>query len=818
MRNLHVMVFALLTGILVVSGCAPLICESSKQAKPLRLCRNPEYGAIMLLRDSWGVPHVFSDTDAGAMYGLGYATAEDRAFQMYYNLRIIQGRLAELIGNVKIGATRQNPHGRNSALRSDIKMRTIGYYRTARQVADNLDAETLRLLQAYSDGINNYVNSHPDKLLYLFEKLDLQPEPWTPAACIVSWWRLGLFFSGDGLRDMGPYYEITEGRTRVLTFDPTDSVGPLRNRPVRDDASVIQRSDVPEEWARKVTDYAIEHNLVRKVRTTPTGRSPRGPRFSHAWVVGGKKTTDGCAVLVSDPQTPVRNPSLFYEFHLSGETFNARGIGVAGSPIILIGFSKHVAWGMTALGADQADLFVLRTDPNHPGRYFFDGEWLDMNVRNEEIKVKDARSQTITVRQTHIGPVVTPLATQVRTGDEVALKSIPICETNRDTFQAALRMMRAKNVSQFLKATEAWRFPSANCVSGDRSGNTAFKTILALPIRSRHALLEGQAAHDGSDSNMDWQEILPSELLPQVVNPAQGWFVSANHRPIASFYPLPMGISTGSLGDTDRSWRLKETIRMKEIFRPEDVLEMHYDTVSPIKRDIVKLGYHLRDVIKYSLGDETLNALAYLEPWHANGAKSKMSVKGTEILNIMPLAFRRNFAAAAIYGGGLSGLCNMLQTVDSRIAENPNAPLIEEEAEYINLILRAAWRYAKANYGDDPNKWQQQAGAKLLRTKLPYFSTLDGFGSLDEDQDLTVPSLDCIDGGTIQSQLAQSYTQYVPLSNADQSLALLPIGQSEHPDSPYRISGYQLWSKGKLRPAPLSWREARRFVKSQKAL
>ena len=92
-------------------------------------------GRVELLRDTWGVPHIFSDTDAGAMYGLGYAAAEDRAFQMYYNLRIIQGRLAELVGDVKIGVTRRLPQGKNSALRNDIKMRTIGYYRAAQKVA-----------------------------------------------------------------------------------------------------------------------------------------------------------------------------------------------------------------------------------------------------------------------------------------------------------------------------------------------------------------------------------------------------------------------------------------------------------------------------------------------------------------------------------------------------------------------------------------------------------------------------------------------------------------------------------------------------------
>jgi penicillin amidase len=132
-------------------GCSPERADHHPQ---------PKSSSIELLRDTWGVPHIFAETDAGAMYGLGYAAAEDRAFQMYYNLRIIQGRLTELTGNVKIGVSRRQPQGRNSALRNDIKMRTIGYYRAAQKVATNLDAESLALLQAYSDGVNDYIMNH----------------------------------------------------------------------------------------------------------------------------------------------------------------------------------------------------------------------------------------------------------------------------------------------------------------------------------------------------------------------------------------------------------------------------------------------------------------------------------------------------------------------------------------------------------------------------------------------------------------------------------------------------------------------------------
>ncbi len=108
-------------------------------------------------------------------------------------------------------------------------------------------------------------------------------------------------------------------------------------------------------------------------------------------------------------------------------------------------------------------------------------------------------------------------------------------------------------------------------------------------------------------------------------------------------------------------------------------------------------------------------------------------------------------------------------------------------------MVRAAWRYGKAQFGDDSTRWNERGKKALLETKLPYMSTLDGFGSLDEAEDVTIPALRCTDGGTILSQQAQSYTQYVRLDDADQSMSILPIGQSEQPDSPYRLSNYELW-------------------------
>jgi len=360
---------------------------------PTAAAVDPKWGEIEIVRDKWGVPNVFSSTDAGAMYGLGYAQAEDRAFQMYYSLRIIQGRTAEVLGNV----TKLN--GRETSQDHDKRFRTIGYYRAAKEVARNLDPETRELLEAFSRGVNDSLQENRDRLVYLFDSLGLQPEPWTPADCIASWWHMAQFFAGDGLNDLANLHRFSapaSGPGRGGRGDRGDRGAPAPNaaRIVDDAAAVVQEKDVDKEWVREIEEFVKRYGL-KPQRT----RSAGAPKFSHAWVVGGRKSTTGAPVLVSDPQTPVRNPSLWCEFHIQGKTFNVRGIGVAGSPIILIGFSEHVAWGVTALGADQSDLFVLKTDPAHPDSYFFDGEWRRMQVREETIRVKGGRSEKIIVRE-----------------------------------------------------------------------------------------------------------------------------------------------------------------------------------------------------------------------------------------------------------------------------------------------------------------------------------------------------------------------------------------------------------------------------------
>ena len=124
---------------------------------------------------------------------------------MHYALRIMQGRPAEVIGDVK--KTRR----RETATDNDRKMRTFGFANAAKRRVGELDTESVGLLQAYSNGVNDYFAEHGDDLPELFETTGLKPETWTPADCLLSWWHLAQFFATDGTRDLIRYRNLVDG-------------------------------------------------------------------------------------------------------------------------------------------------------------------------------------------------------------------------------------------------------------------------------------------------------------------------------------------------------------------------------------------------------------------------------------------------------------------------------------------------------------------------------------------------------------------------------------------------------------------------------
>ena len=250
---------------------------------------------------------------------------------------------------------------------------------------------------------------------------------------------------------------------------------------------------------------------------------------------------------------------------------------------------------------------------------------------------------------------------------------------------------------------------------------------------------------------------------------------------------------------------MRERLEQQESFAPEEVLAIHFDAINPARRDIVRLGLHLRDVPRRELSEDARRALEHLEPWYRAGASTSLTEPGAELAVELNTFFRFvSTDLALMYGGGESGLAYFLKTVTARLDRDPQAGLSPLEQDFIDHILSGAWQASRQKYGRDPAAWNTRAQEAVQQRQLGYYESLDGFPALDRAEVLAPPALSRVDGGTIGCQTAQSYTQWVPLHDPDRAQSILPIGQSERPGHASRTSTVELWSESRLHPAPLS--------------
>jgi penicillin G amidase len=750
--------------------------------------------AIEIIRDEWGIPHVFSTSDEGAMYGLGYVTAQDRMLQMEYCRRVIQGRISEMLGSV-------GQKGKTT-VDSDIKYRHLATYRALETVAGNLDDQTKSLLQAYSDGVNAYLESTAS-LNPLFETFDITPEPWRPVDCLAVWNRIAAFFSPSWTGEARLLHDYEDLLANGIS--ESAALAQLSNeRIIDEDAAVVQYADVDPAFVEALNVYAEELNLSQAPQMDIIAWDPI-PSFSHAWVVGGERTTTGAAVLHSDPQTTVRNPSVWYEAYVSGETFAARGIGVAGCPGYLIGWNDSVAWGATALGADLSDTFRLKLSATQRNAYVYDGKTVPIEIRQEAIAVRGGRNIALTVKTTPLGPIVSELMTHRRAGEEYILRTTDRLDDDRHTVQALFAMMRATDVFTFADALEGWSSPGVHSLFGDADGNIGYWTKAAIPVRSSESLLGGSASQDGSSSDSNWVDVIPHALLPHVFNPSSGVLFSGNHLAVGSWYPLFLGVGTGGSGDSERSWRLRELLSGDQLFTPEDVLAMHYDTVNASIRSIVRAGVQAESMGQ-DLSEQAASTLSLLQDWYKDGAHCDSSEPFFPVAYHIGRGFRQPQAGELYdrYGGGGGGLCFFLKDLNARMDAEPDLLLNNAELAYIDASLATGWTTAIANYGTDVNHWQASFAQKTATHALPYGVNLEGFPTLSRGLDMASGPLIDPEGSTVFSQKGNSYSQWIDFSRIDQSLAVLPIGISEHSDNPYYAAELSNWELGHMRVAPIS--------------
>jgi len=486
---------------------------------------------VEIWRDGNGVPHIFADSAADAWFALGYVHAQDRMWQMEFMRRLGAGRLAEVLGK--------------RALDSDSFMRTLGLHRLAEAQAEALSPQVRPALEAYTAGVNAWLEHRNAALPLEFLLLGHEPEPWRVADSMV-WGRLLAYrLSGD--------WQAELFRARL--------------------ALTLPKTLVVELWPGDPPDAP-----------TTFGGTERGA--SNAWVLGAARTTTGAPILANDPHLTLTAPSPWYLARLVTPEFEVTGATAPGMPFTLLGHNGFVAWGMTSTGADTQDLFAETIDPDDAARYLTPDGPREFATRRETIRVKGGAPVELTVRATRHGPVISDFLEDMDTiaGLNAVMTLASASEATSDRSVAALAAMPlARDADSFEAAAANFTTPVVNVLYADTAGAIGAVTPGRIPVRRNG---DGSLPADGADGRQDWIGVIPPDELPRGRDPAPGYLVNANNRLVGEDYPWLIAREWEA---PYRARRIQEVLAARERHAVADMLALQNDTLSDAARDLLPI-------------------------------------------------------------------------------------------------------------------------------------------------------------------------------------------------------------------------------------
>ncbi len=514
---------------------------------------------VTIIRDNDGVAHITGATETDAAFGLGFVHAQDRLWQLEVQRRIGYGRLSEIFGA--------------ATLNTDRFLRTLGVARAARSAYEQLDAETIAILDAYAAGVNAFLATNPT-LPPEFLILGVQPEPWQPIDSLI-WakmmaWDLGGNWSDEVLRSLLIAQIGPQDADLLLPAYTAD--GPL----------ILPRAALSQPPAPAAASLAAIQPATAQAMlelwqhvhlTTGLGNRLAG---SNNWVIGGARTASGKPLLVNDPHLSSRIPSIWYLAHVQGGAINAIGATFPGLPAVVIGHNGQIAWGVTNTGPDVQDLYVERIDAQNFVEY--NGTREPVTLISESIKVKNEEPVTLTVRVTRHGPIISDVTDG--TGETLAFRWT-VLDGEDATIRAFLNINRARNWAEFTAALRDFKAPMQNFVYADVAGNIGYYAPGALPIRRNG---DGRLPVPGWTDEYEWVGYVPFEELPHVYNPPQGYIATANNQVTGDDYPYLLSTSWAA---PYRAQRIIELIEQGNQLTVADMRAMLGDVVSAQARDLL---------------------------------------------------------------------------------------------------------------------------------------------------------------------------------------------------------------------------------------
>ena len=715
------------------------------------------HSAVRVLRDRWGVAHIYADDAHDLFFAQGVVAAQDRLFEMELWKRAGEGRLSEILGP--------------SALARDISARALEYRGDMRAEYASYATDARGILSAFTDGINAYISvlgsAGSPPVPFEFQLAGFAPDRWRPEDCLN---RMAAFsMTGNAQRELVAARALTElgaaKAARLFAFDPPVTLDPAAGADLAGLSPELLDSLIG-------SDHRIEFTRARE--------------GSNNWTVSGKLTASGAPLLANDPHRVLALPSLRYMVHLVAPGWNVIGAGEPGLPGVALGHNDKIAWGFTIFGLDQQDLYIEALNPANPREYRTESGWAPMLIRREVFQVKGAGARSVELEFTRHGPVLWQDGNRA-----LALRWVG-SEPGTAGYLASLAVDRARNWSEFEAAMARWKVPSENIVYADRGGNIGEHSTGLAPIRSWSGLLPVPGAGD-----YRWRGFVPTSKLPHTFNPAVGFVATANQRMIPAHYPYKVGF------DWEPPYRFE---RVRALL--EDARRAHHPLtlvdMESMQSDVMSLpAGELQQLLRSSALQQAPELGDFLR-W--DGALTRESSQAALYEVWLREICRR--LAQRFSPSHPEHYQQLLPDVLLAVLSHPDAVLFgEQPLAARDALLLEALRAARAElsrrFGADTGAW---AWGKLHSIRFRH--ALDELAGAAERLDLgplprpgdeyTVNAARFDDSW--QQIEGASYREILDLADWDRSLAINSPGQSGQPRSRHFADLLPLWDAGEYFP------------------
>lgn len=723
---------------------------------------------VLVYRDAYGIPHIYARNDNDLYRAVGYCMAQDRLWQMDLLRRACTGRLSEIFGE--------------ELVETDLLMRSLRMSEKSRMIIKNTKDPMVRAGLAFADGVNQYIESHIDKLPPEFIILRYKPEKWLPehSVNLVGYMGWDLRLSWDE--------EVVLDKIRRL-------FGDAKTKELVPDMNLHKTVVYPD---LESTLLAANRHLRKLGLVVFDG--------SNNWAVSGKKSVNGKPILANDMHLGLNSPGIWYQMHQVVEgNMNVTGVVLPGQPCIVAGHNDRIAWGFTNVMVDNVDFYLEKINPENPHQYELNGDWKEMEVRTEEIKVSGGQTVWEELRFTHRGPIIS----RFHNAEDLAISMRWIGNDYSNELRSLYLVNRANNWDDFKDAMKTFISVSQNTVYADVDGNIGLHCCAGVPIRKDG---DTNTIFPGWTDEYDWQGIVPFDELPHSFNPERGYESSANNRTTGENYPYYI---SHWFSPPTRIDRIREMLKEKELLSVADFKRMHSDQKSKLVESIQSIIVsELKKSDEWS--DFEKQILDMFSSWDGILAKTSPEASVFEkflwhfsenlLLDEMGDELYDDFLDSSLLRDYT--IQNVMAARDSLWSDDVNKP---DKTETFTDIVQKSFKdtvaFLQDNHGRNIDKWQWGKIHQLtLAHPLGSVKILDWLFRFNSGpyevggSSHTVCPYSYPLGVPFDVTWGASHRHIYPLANWDESLTVIPTGISGIPASPFYCDQTQLYIENKYHP------------------